>query len=98
VQHADSGANGDGGDGRTYFEVARLWSTVPRAGALSLPNSMAFLGRGAGPVLFAGLAVGFGSRAVFAAAGVGLLVAGVAAVAPTTGARLDEHHVAGSER
>lgn len=52
-----------------------------RAGALSLRNSVTFLGRAVGPILFAGVAVETGYRPLLLAAGVVGLVGGVVTLA-----------------
>lgn len=57
-----------------------------RAGALSLRNSTTFLGRAAGPVLFAGIAVVTGYEPLLALAGV-VALAGAVLVALSTGRR-----------
>lgn len=63
---------------------AGLSTHVPadlRAGALSLRNSVTFLGRAAGPVLFATLAASVGYGAVLTGAGVAAVVAAAVAIA-----------------
>ncbi|WP_117595180.1 MFS transporter [Haloprofundus halophilus] len=70
-------------------EVSRLVPTHFRAGALSLRNSATFLGRAAGPVVFAGVAVAAGYATLLLAAGVASLVCAVA-LAVLTGRVVDD--------
>ncbi|WP_071391307.1 MFS transporter [Haloprofundus marisrubri] len=58
-------------------EVSRLVPTQFRAGALSLRNSATFLGRAAGPVVFAGIAITTGYATLLLIAGVASLVCAV---------------------
>ncbi|WP_137283519.1 MFS transporter [Halorussus salinisoli] len=76
------------GVGLTMPSVDALLSDVVsaeyRAGALSLRNSVTFLGRAVGPVLFAGIAVETGYRPLLFAAGVVALAGVVGTVALTS--------------
>lgn len=69
--------------------ITTIAPSAYRAGALSLRNSLTFLGRAAGPVVFAVAAGAVGYRALFAATGVVLVIAGLAGVSATGGPRLD---------
>lgn len=63
--------------------ISDLVSTEHRGGALSLRNSLTFLGRATGPVLFTGLAATTGYEVLLlAGGGVALATAGFAVLAP----------------
>ncbi|WP_224449493.1 MFS transporter [Haloprofundus salilacus] len=70
-------------------EVSRLVPTHFRAGALSLRNSATFLGRAAGPVIFAGIALATGYATLLLFAGVAALVCAVV-LAFATGRVVDD--------